>query len=647
MHELLPHYERELALLQQQAEEFAQRHPHIAGRLSASGELLQDPQVQHLVQSFALLAARVHARLDDDVPEISHALLERLAPQWLRPLPGCAIARLDNDASARESATAQLLPAGTALHSLSADQGGLCHFTTTAEAQVLPVRVAWAAFSTTPNVPAGSPVPRHATALLSLQLELSPAAARWGSLGVSSLRLHLGGEPRRAAVLREALTRRVALALVQAQEHGPWQVDASAQPLAVGLADAESLLGTDPGWPAAQRLLAEWLNFPEKFNFLDFPLPVAAWRSEQRTLSLHFALAGLREDGEELRLLREVSAADFLTNCVPVVNAFEAGAEAHPLPGRPSCFALKPAPDTAALDVLAVTGVRLQARKAGVEASAGAGAGSAGGAAAPAAGSAGEGWPLEPWCSLRHGLEPTWMLEARLLPGAWPTPAGGLYWVVRREAASPANPAGLLVEVVDEAGAAVDLPASVLKLSLRACNGERAERLLPGQARGELGCAGGGHWNAIRLLRAPTPVRRAELGGGMAWRLLSLLTPRPLSPYAGGLEALKDALRLLDLSRSPRTGELLEGLAALESQPAQACMADAFGPRMLRGTELRLTVREAHFTGSGLHLFAQLLSRWFAQSARRDSFIRLHLVSADTGELLLSCPRQSGEMHLI
>lgn len=631
MHELLPHYERELALLQRQAEEFASRHPHIAGRLSASGELLQDPQVEHLVQSFALLAAGVHARLDDDVPELTHALLQRLAPQWLRPLPACAIARLDNDGAGRESSTAHVLSAGTVLHSLAADAGDVCHFTTTAEAQVLPVRVAWAAFSSTPAIPAGSPVPRHATALLSIQLELAPAAARWGSLGVSALRLHLGGEPRRAAVLREALTRHVAATLVQAQETGPWQLDSSSQPLAVGLADAESLLGPDPGWPPAQRLLAEWLNFPEKFNFLDFPLPVAAWRSEQRSLSLHFALTGLREDGDALRLLREVSAADFLTNCVPVVNLFEADGEGKPLPNRPNCFALAAEQALPSREVLAVTGVRLLA-------------GSAAGARGAAAG---QGWPLEPWNSLAHGLEPAWTQEARRLPGAWPAPAGGLYWTARREPPSDANPAGVVVEVVDEAGDAVELPTAALKLSLRVGNGTLAERLTPGHARGELQCVGGGDWNAIRLLRAPTPVRRAELGGGMAWRLLSLLTPRPLSPCATGLQALKDALRLLDLSRCPRTAALLEGLVALESQPAQACMADAFGPRMLRGTELRLTVREAHFTGVGLQLFAQLLSRWFAQSARRDSFIRLHVVADGTGELLLSCARQSGEMPLI
>jgi type VI secretion system protein ImpG len=634
MFELLPHYERELALLQQQTEEFARRHPHIAGRLSASGELLQDPQVQHLVQSFALLAARVHARLDDDVPEFTHALLERLAPQWLRPFPACAIARLDNDAVAEKSATAQVLPAGTLLDSIALHHGAPCRFTTAADAQVLPLRVAWAGFSTTPSVPPGSPVPRHATALLSLRLELS-ASARWDTLGVRCLRLHLGGEPRRAAVLREALTRHVAVTLVQAQEHGPWQLDFSAQPLAVGLADAESLLGADLGWSAAQRLLAEWFTFPEKFNFLDLPLPAAARAGESRTLALHFALAGLRDDGEEARLLREVSAADFLTNCVPVANLFEAEAEGQALPERPGCYALRPRQDALAQDIHALTQVWLQPK-----------AGQCDPAWPVGIGDAAEGWPIEPWCSLHHGAAPAWSLEAAA-PRAWHTPAGGLYWIARREQAAPDGGGSLVLELVDEAGEPVELPAATVRVWARAGNGPWAARLGVGHASGELSCAGGGSWNAIRLLRPPTPAQRPDLGQGMAWRLIALLSPRPLSPYVSGLDALKDALRLLDLPRSPHTEALLEGLTGLDCHPAQACMADAFGPRVMRGTELRLTVRERPFTGLGLHLFARLLSCWFAQSARRDSFIRLHLVSADTGELLMSCPRQNGEMPLI
>ncbi len=56
MQELLPHYERELGLLRAQADEFAKQFPRIAGRLSVSGEVLQDPHVERL-------SARGHTQL--------------------------------------------------------------------------------------------------------------------------------------------------------------------------------------------------------------------------------------------------------------------------------------------------------------------------------------------------------------------------------------------------------------------------------------------------------------------------------------------------------------------------------------------------------------------------------------------------------
>lgn len=57
MDELLPHYERELAFLRGQSGEFARRYPKIAGRLQLSGDVGEDPHVERLIESFALLAA--------------------------------------------------------------------------------------------------------------------------------------------------------------------------------------------------------------------------------------------------------------------------------------------------------------------------------------------------------------------------------------------------------------------------------------------------------------------------------------------------------------------------------------------------------------------------------------------------------------
>lgn len=94
MDDLLPYYERELAFLRRHSASFAQKYPKIAGRLMLSGDVGEDPHVERLIESFALLASRVHKRLNDDLPEITESLLEVLYPHYLRPFPSCSIAQL-------------------------------------------------------------------------------------------------------------------------------------------------------------------------------------------------------------------------------------------------------------------------------------------------------------------------------------------------------------------------------------------------------------------------------------------------------------------------------------------------------------------------------------------------------------------------
>lgn len=50
-----------------------------------------------MLEGFALLAARLQRRLDDDYAEFSDALLEQLYPLAMRPLPSCAIVQFEPD----------------------------------------------------------------------------------------------------------------------------------------------------------------------------------------------------------------------------------------------------------------------------------------------------------------------------------------------------------------------------------------------------------------------------------------------------------------------------------------------------------------------------------------------------------------------
>ena len=76
---LLPYYDRELNAIRRLAAEFA-----------------EDPHVARLLDGAAVLAARVHHRLDDEFPELTDALLGVLYPHYLSPVPSCSVVQFQS-----------------------------------------------------------------------------------------------------------------------------------------------------------------------------------------------------------------------------------------------------------------------------------------------------------------------------------------------------------------------------------------------------------------------------------------------------------------------------------------------------------------------------------------------------------------------
>ena len=119
MEQLLPYYERELGLFRRYTREFSSRYPKAAGRLLIAGETCEDPHIERLIQSVALLTARVAKRLDDSYPQFTESLLETLYPHYLRPFPSCSIVRIAAQEAAGDAQPAQLahIARGTVLRS--------------------------------------------------------------------------------------------------------------------------------------------------------------------------------------------------------------------------------------------------------------------------------------------------------------------------------------------------------------------------------------------------------------------------------------------------------------------------------------------------------------------------------------------------
>ncbi|MDX9838746.1 MAG: type VI secretion system baseplate subunit TssF, partial [Azoarcus sp.] len=129
MKDLLPHYERELAFLRSHGREFAERYPKIASRLLMSGEGSDDPHVERMIESFALLSARVSKRLEDSYPEFAESLLHVLYPHYLQPFPSCSIACLHGEGPTAGVQSGSTIPRGTTFRSRPVN-GAECTFRT-------------------------------------------------------------------------------------------------------------------------------------------------------------------------------------------------------------------------------------------------------------------------------------------------------------------------------------------------------------------------------------------------------------------------------------------------------------------------------------------------------------------------------------
>ena len=615
MQHLLPHYESELTFLQSHASEFARLNPKIAGRLLIGKDVGEDPHVQRLIESFALLTSRVHKRLDDDFPLFTEAFLEVLYPHYLRPFPSCSIAWFNLAGSAAQMTQAAKIPRGTLL-STRAVRGVTCKFRTSQEVALLPIRIVSAGFRAAVNAPQGSPVPRSATAAFSVQLELASPQATWDTLGVDSIRVCLDGDPSQVSAMREMLCGRVLAVLAQTVPVGPWASGGAALPKQVGFADDEALIDFDARSHPAYRVLTEYFAFPEKFNFVDLPLPAAVRASAARSVTLHCVMAGLRADSDEVRQLEGVSAKNLLLGCTPIVNVFAQKADPIRVTHTSASYPVLPDSRRAfgfeVYSVDRVYRVRQTAQGETIDA-------------------------FKPFYSLQH--------DELLSDGE----SAGRYWSLHRDDTLAEQSPGYETEIsIVDVNADVAAPQTdTLSIDLKATNRDLPSMLSIGDAGGELFIEGGGAARQIRMIRKPTLSARFERGHGALWRLISHLSLNHLSLSAGGIEALRELLRLYDLPRSATNSRQVAGLSGIEYRPANACLPGNPFATFVRGTEVRLSVDEQAFVGSGLRLFAQVMDQFFGLYVHTNSFTQLKLVSARTQEDLIVCPRRSGDSPLL
>src|SRR5438093_3728134 len=199
---LYPYYERELLFIRQLAQEFAKQYPAAAGRLLLEPTRSTDPHVERLIESFALLARRVHQKLDDEFPEWTDAILGILYPHYQAPIPSMAIIQFDLDPGRAQLPKGFLIDKGIRLHTQPVGDVP-CKFRTCYPVTLWPVELASAKIQPPPFPPPLKPPPKSVAALR-LQLNCQ-ADMQFPALTLAKLRFFLYGDNHLIANLFEVI----------------------------------------------------------------------------------------------------------------------------------------------------------------------------------------------------------------------------------------------------------------------------------------------------------------------------------------------------------------------------------------------------------------------------------------------------------
>lgn len=311
MNKLLSYYQRELNYIKHHGKLFAKRFPKIARRLGFIEGETEDPHVSRLIESFALVTSRIHQRLDDDIPEVITALMETMAPQFLRPLPSVCIVMISPDVIQSGITEKQVLAANTALYTRQ-NHPISCEFQTIYPVHLLPLTLSTATLGFDSDE-------------LSWKLQLNFKVWQGATVAGERVRLYLHGPVNAVNTIYTLLCSEIHSLILQ-QGSIRHRLDPKAvQP--VGFDIDDGLLTRDTRIAPIHILLLDYFWFSQKFAFIDIQLPLgfSAKSDSQFEFQAVFKRNALTNKLEKLSTL--IDADFFRLHCTPAINLFTRTAE--------------------------------------------------------------------------------------------------------------------------------------------------------------------------------------------------------------------------------------------------------------------------------------------------------------------------------
>lgn len=572
--ELLEYYKRELTYLRRRGVDFARQYPKVAGRLELGLDQSPDPHIERLIESFALLTARIQYDLESEFPRLSAALLGTLYPQLTSPIPSMSIARFEVDPTQGKLTSGHVVGRHTPLYAQTR-QGQTCRFRTCYPVELLPVAVSEAVFESTDKYDFLDNMPQVA---LVLRLRISTLADPLGDLRFDRLRFYLHGDRMLSNALYELLFNHVIhTALLAEAENRPRYLEPDAiQP--VGFAPEEAVLPYPANAHPGYRLLQEYFTFPEKFLFFD--VQQLADNGSGRFFDILFLLDQMPAG----RLT--IDPSTFCLGCTPVINLFPKTTDPIRLDETQAEYRIHPDKRREKItEIHSVQTVSASSDRRDTTV------------------------VLEPYFSFNHLMAErdhrTFCLFRRQETGRRDLPGTEMF-----------------ISFVDLDFNLDRPPVKTVYAHTLCTNRHLAEELPPGAI---LQIEQAAPLSVISILTKPTAQIDPPLEGGTLWRLISHLSLNylSLSEDENGLKALREILRLYSFTDHSDVHQQIAGIRQMACRRVVRRIGTDAWRGFCKGIEVTLTFDERMYVGSNAFLLAAVLNRFFPLYASINTFTRL------------------------
>ncbi len=607
---LLEYYNRELQFVREMGAEFAENYPRIAARLGIDGIECADPYIERLLEGFAFLAARVQLKIDARHPEFTQHLLEMVYPDFLNPVPSCAMAEFVPEIKDTALETGLTIPRGSSLRTvLGKGERTACEFRTAQDVTLWPLRISEVRYLTGSGALSsqGIAVDARTRAAIRLRFKVSPGI-KLSALPLKSLRIFIKSTPDIAYKVHEQVMANALGFYIRSTETGAPVHFRSARSIAqVGLDDSEAMLPVTRTGFHGYRLLQEYFAFSDRFLFFalnDLDGLCADFQGDE--FEIYIAL-----DRAQGSLENTLDPSHFRLFATPVVNLFPREVdrmhltpyetEHHVVPdrNRPMDFEIYSVQNVAALT------------PAGDERIA-----------------------VLPFYSASHRT-------ARDDEWAYYTIQRRQRLYSNRQVQGGARTSYIGTEcflsITDSQQRAWSGELRQLDIQAWCTNRDLPIQVSMGKGPTDFVLEGAAPLEGIRCISGPTYPRPSPAFGDTAWRLISHLTLNYLSLLdtnpASGAESLREILSLYADINDTTTRRQIDGVRNISHRPVVRRMPIAGPISYGRGLQIDLVLDDAAFEGTGIMLLASVLERFFARYVSLNSYTQLRLNSQTRGEI--------------